>query len=136
MLKSRWIVAMCMLLVHGAIKCAQPKTAEARSGTPAVRTTPQQGSAAAVRRLLAEVAAGKPDYDLLAPALATRLREQLSKLQQDLLGLGELESITFLSVSTEDGADIYSVKLTNGLLRFRIRLDSRGRVELADAYQG
>jgi hypothetical protein len=118
MQKFRWIVLLSLLLAHGVSESAQP------------------GGEAAVRRLLAEVAAGKPDYDQLAPALAEMLRQQLPKLQQDLLALGKLESVTFLSVSPDDGADIYSVKLTNGLLKFRIRLDARGKVEVADAYMG
>jgi hypothetical protein len=138
MFKARWIVALSLLLTHGVCESAQPDTSEARSGaaSPALRTKPQPGGEAAVRRLLAEVAAGKPRYDLLAPALAEMLRQRLPQLRQDLLALGKLESVTFLSVSPDDGADIYSVKLSNGLLKFRIRLDARGKVEMADAYAG
>jgi hypothetical protein len=136
MQKPRRIVFLSLLLAHGVSESAQPGVSETRPGaaSPAVRTRPQPGGEAAVRRLLAEVATGKPDYDQLVPALAEMLRQQLPKLQQDLLALGKLESVTFLSVSPDDGADIYSVKLTNGLLKFRIRLDARGKVEVADAH--
>ncbi len=137
MLKSRPIIFLSLLLAHGVSEAAQPGTSEAKpaAASPAARTKPQPGGEAAVRRLLAEVAAGKPNYDLLAPALAERMRQLLPQLQQDLLALGKLESVTFLSASVDDGADVYSVKLTNGLLNFRIRLDARGKVEVADAYR-
>lgn len=138
MLKSRWILFLPLLLNAGGSESAQPGVAEARPAVPAAaaRTTPQKGGEAAVRRLLAEVAAGKPNYDLLAPPLAESLRQQLPRLRQDLLALGQLESVAFREVSPEDGADIYSVKLANGMLRFRIRLDARGRVDVADAHMG
>jgi hypothetical protein len=138
MLRSRSIFFLSLLLAHGVGASAQADAAEASTAAtvPAARTKPQPGSEAAVRRLLAEVAAGKPNYGLLAPTLAEMLRQQLPKLQQDLLALGKLESVTFLYVSPDDGADIYSVRLSNGLLRFRIRLDHSGKVEVADAVMG
>lgn len=138
MARSRWIVVLSLLLAHGVSESAQPGTAEVKpaAAAAAVRTRPQPGSEAAVRRLFAEVAQGKLDFDQLTPALAEAVRPQLPQLRQDLLALGQLESVTFLHVSADDGADIYSIKLTNGLLKFRIRLDARGRVEVASVYQG
>jgi len=135
---SRSIVFLSLLLTHGVSEAAQPGSPEARPAvaSPVARTTPQPGSEAAVRRLFAEVALGKLNYDQLTPALAEAVRPQLPKMQQDLLALGQLESVTFLYVSPDDGADIYSVKLSNGLLRFRIRLDAKGKVEVASAYMG
>src|ERR1041384_1073035 len=111
MLKSRWMAVLALLLAHGLCESAQP----------AARTQPQPGSEAAVRRLLAEVAQGKVNFDLIAPALAEAVRPQLPQMQQDLLALGQVESVTFLHVNPDDGADIYSVKLTNGPLRVRMR---------------
>lgn len=137
-MKSGWILVLPLLLNSGGSESAQPGVPATRPAVPAAvaRTTPQKGGEAAVRRLLAEVAAGKPDYDLLAPPLAETLRQQLPRLRQDLLALGQLESVTFLYVNPEDGTDIYNVRLANGVLKFRIRLDARGRVEVADAHMG
>jgi len=133
MLKSGRIAFLSLLLAHAVDASAQRTSPEVKSAAPSsvTRTMPQPDSAAAMRRLLAEVASGKPNYDLLAPAMAATLRERLPTYQQELLALGLVKSVTF-ALATPDGADIFDVRLANGSLKCMIRLDPQGKVLVAD----
>ena len=70
---------------------------------------PAAGSEAAVRRMIDELIAGKPNYDLMSAGLATATRQQLTGIQSMFAGFGALQSITFKGVGP-GGADIYQVK--------------------------
>lgn len=127
MLKSRWRASVLSLVVAIPLLAQQPPAPPA----PTVHAAPQPGTEAALRRLLAEVSSGAPNYDLLVPAMATMLRQQLPQLQKDLLALGQLQSITFAKARMQ-GADLFDVKLANGALNCMIGLDAAGKVAVAD----
>jgi hypothetical protein len=68
--------------------------------------TPAPGSEAAVRRMIAELQAGEPNYDLMSPGLADATRQQLTGIQSMLNGMGPLQSVIFKGVGP-GGADIF-----------------------------
>lgn len=93
--------------------------------------TAAPGSEAALRRLIEETRAGKPDYERMSPGLAAATRQQLPQLQSRLESLGALQSISFKGVGP-GGADIYQVKFEKGGLEYRIWLGTEGRIESAN----
>jgi hypothetical protein len=92
---------------------------------------PAAGSEAAVRRMIGELIAGKPNYDLMSAGLATATRQQLTGIQSTFAGFGALQSITFHGVGP-GGADIYQVKFENGSIDYRVWLTPDGKVESAN----
>ena len=92
--------------------------------------TPAPGSEAALRRMINEIRAGKPDYDQMSPGLANVTRQQLPQLQQSIAGLGALETVTFKAVGPA-GPDIYQVKFEKGTLEYRIWMAPDGKVDSA-----
>jgi hypothetical protein len=92
--------------------------------------TAAPGSEAAVRKLLEDLRAGKPDYDSMSAALAAATRQQLSQLQPMIAQLGAIQSVTFKGVG-QAFADIYEVKFEKGSLDSRIWLAPDGKVESA-----
>jgi beta-lactamase regulating signal transducer with metallopeptidase domain len=88
------------------------------------------GTEAAVRELSASMAAGKPDYAAMSPALAAATRAQLPKLQAYLAPLGPIEEVRFLGVSPQ-GADVYDVRHANGITRWTLALGSDGKISTA-----
>lgn len=97
---------------------------EARLFEP--RSTPLPGSEAAVRRMIAELVKGEPNYELLSPGMQQVTRAQLPQLQQMLQSMGELQSVTFTEVGPQ-GGDGFDLKFANGVLNFVIALDEQGR---------
>jgi CubicO group peptidase (beta-lactamase class C family) len=93
--------------------------------------TAAPGSEAALRKMIEEVRAGKPDYDRMSPGLAAATRQQLPQLQSHLESLGALQAISFKGVGP-GGADIYQVKFEKGGLEYRIWLGTEGRIESAN----
>jgi hypothetical protein len=85
------------------------------------------GSDKVVRRVLEELRAGKPNYDLMTTAFAGVVRQSLTQFQGTMTQLGALQSLTFKGVGPQ-GADIFEVKFDNGLWECRISLDSDGKV--------
>jgi len=85
------------------------------------------GSEAAVRRMIGELQAGKPDYDLMSPNLANATRQQLTGIQSMINGLGALQSVTFKGVGP-GGADIYTARFEKGSLDYRVWLTPDGKV--------
>jgi CubicO group peptidase (beta-lactamase class C family) len=92
---------------------------------------PAAGSEAAVRRMVDELIAGKPNYDLMSPGLANATRQQLTGIQSMFVGFGVLQSITFKGVGP-GGADIYQVKFEKGSIDYRIWLAPDGKVDSAN----
>jgi CubicO group peptidase (beta-lactamase class C family) len=93
--------------------------------------TPMPGSEAALRRMIEELRAGKPDYKRMGPELAAATRESLKDIQAMVKGMGAVQSVTFKSVG-RGGADVYEVKFDHGLLEWRISLGADGKVESAN----
>jgi CubicO group peptidase (beta-lactamase class C family) len=92
---------------------------------------PDKGSEAAVRRMIGELIAGKPDYDLMSPGLANATRQQLTGIQSMFAGFGALQSITFKGVGP-GGADIYQVKFEKASIDYRLWLMPDGKVDSAN----
>jgi len=90
--------------------------------------TPAAGGEAVVRRLIDEVRAGKPNYDLLTSRYAEIMRQQLSDYQSSLSPLGALQSVSFKGVGP-GGADIYTCKFEKGSVEYRIWLDPAGKLD-------
>lgn len=103
----------------------------ARAGEAAVtRKNPAAapGSEAALRRVLAELRAGKPDYARMGEGLARTTRDQAPRIQAMLEGLGDLQVLEFTGVGPA-GADIYQAVFANGKLEARLILDTGGKLE-------
>lgn len=90
------------------------------------RTTRHPESEAALRRLVAGVAQGNPDYGRMGEQLAAAVRAQMAGMQPMLQAKGAIQSVTFLSVDM-GGSDNYEVRFSDGSgLRFSIRMDDAG----------
>ena len=89
--------------------------------------TATPGSEAALRRLIAAIESGKPNYDEMTPELADVTRQQLPKLQAAVSGFGAVQSIEFRGVGNQ-GWDLYDVKQERGSLQWRIALNSSGKI--------
>lgn len=96
--------------------------------------TPAPGGEAAVRRIVGELRAGKPNYDLMSAGLADATRRQLPGLQSMIAGMGSLQSVSFQGVGP-GGADIYQLKFEKGSLEYRISMAADGKVEGANLRQ-
>jgi hypothetical protein len=97
---------------------------EARLFEP--RSTANPLSEAAVRRMIAELQRGEPNYDLLTPAMQDVTRAQLAGLQQLFQPLGAIESVTFVEVGPQ-GGDVFDVTFANGAVRWNISLTPDGK---------
>ncbi|MGA3236103.1 MAG: serine hydrolase [Bryobacteraceae bacterium] len=97
--------------------------------------TAAPGSDAALRRMVEELAQGKPNYDLMSPGLADATRQQLPQLQSMITKLGSMQSIAFKGVGPA-GPDIYSIQFEKGALEYRIWLGLDGKVESAGVRPG
>ncbi|HEY0929651.1 MAG TPA: serine hydrolase domain-containing protein [Gemmatimonas sp.] len=86
-------------------------------------------SEAAVRRIIEELRRGMPEYDRLSPAMAQQTRRQITEHQATILGLGALQSLTFMRVGAA-GPDMYRAVFAKGTLEFRIWLNLDGRVDI------
>jgi hypothetical protein len=89
--------------------------------------TATPGSEAALRTLIAGLAAGRPSYETMSPAFAN---QQLPFLQAAARGFGDLHALAFMSVAP-DGSDIYEAKLANGTYEFRLLMLRDGRIDRA-----
>jgi len=87
------------------------------------------GSEAAVRRLVEELRAGKPDYDLMSTDLARETRRQLAQHEGTMRKLGALRSVTFKGVGPA-GPNIYLATFEKGSLDWRIWMNLDGSVDV------
>ena len=85
-------------------------------------------SEAALRQLIEGAAAGKPNYDQMAPSFAAVIRAQTSELEKILKGLGPLQSLSFTNVQP-DGSDAYDAKFEKATRKFTIRFDVDGKID-------
>jgi CubicO group peptidase (beta-lactamase class C family) len=93
--------------------------------------TAASGSGNALRRLIAGLANGAPNYGEMSPAFAQVTRQELTELQQSLVRLGPVQAISFKGVNPA-GGDIYSVTFERGAREFRILLEPDGRIHAAE----
>jgi bla regulator protein blaR1 len=88
------------------------------------------GSEQALRRLISELAIGKPDYEKMSTELAQATKEQLPAIQGMLTRLGSLVSLKFTGVNAE-GGDTYVAQYDHGSLKWQIGLTSDGKIASA-----
>ncbi|MBC8028409.1 MAG: serine hydrolase [Steroidobacteraceae bacterium] len=105
------------------------ETAE-RTARRIAEQKPLPESEPAARKLLAGLASGRPDYDALGKELAELTRRQLPSMHQDLVKLGELRSLVFVSVGPR-GEDVFNAEFEKGKQRVEVLLDDAGRIDRA-----
>jgi len=112
----------------------RPLPPAAPSSVPAAGTEasapssmPAAGTEAALRRLVAGLASGSPDYDRLSPQFAQIVRRDLPMTHAMFNGMGELRSVTFRGRG-ERGDDIYDLVFANGGVTMSAVLDADGRI--------
>jgi DNA-binding CsgD family transcriptional regulator len=76
-------------------------------------SVPTAGTEAALRRLVAGLASGSPDYDKLSPQFAAVVRRDLPMTHPLFSSMGELKSVTFLGRG-ETGDDVYNLVFAKG----------------------
>jgi len=87
---------------------------------------PAPGSEQALRKLVSDLQAGKPDESMISAN--GYLHEQLANVQEEVKGLGTVQSIEFQRVGPA-GPDIYLVKSDRGSRVVRIWLAPDGKVQ-------
>jgi DNA-binding CsgD family transcriptional regulator len=93
-------------------------------GTPG---KPAAGTEAALRRLVAGLASGSPDYDRLSPQFAEIVRRDLPMIHRMFSAMGELKSMTFRGRGAM-GDDAYDLVFANGAMVMSAALDADGRM--------
>jgi DNA-binding beta-propeller fold protein YncE len=89
---------------------------------------PLPGSEAALRKLIADLQAGKPDQSMLVPCALWQ--QLLPQLQSQASQMGQVKSVTFQAVGPA-GPDIYMVESEKGNWVARIWMSADGKVERA-----
>jgi len=89
---------------------------------------PAPGSEESLRKLIAEVLEGEPDYTRMSPNLAELTRQQLPILQKILVGFGELSSVQFKEVAP-GGAAVYHLTWKQADNDWTIGFASDGKIE-------
>ena len=88
---------------------------------------PTAGTETALRRLVAGLASGSPDYDRLSPRFAEVVRRDLPRTQPLFSSMGELRSVTFRGRGAR-GDDAYDLMFANGEVLMSAALDAEGRM--------
>jgi DNA-binding CsgD family transcriptional regulator len=88
---------------------------------------PSAGTEAALRRLVAGLASGSPDYDKLSPRFAEVVRGDLPMTHPMFSSMGELKSVTFRGRGAR-GDDVYDLVFAKGGVRMSAALDPEGRM--------
>ncbi|MEA3068156.1 MAG: hypothetical protein QOK41_1563, partial [Sphingomonadales bacterium] len=89
--------------------------------------SPTAGTEAALRRLVAGLASGSPDYDKLSPQFAEVVRRDLPMTHPLFSSMGELKSVTFRGRGAR-GDDVYNLVFANGGVTMSAVLDAEGRM--------
>jgi hypothetical protein len=92
--------------------------------------SPSYGSEPALRRMIAGLRSGQPNYEEMDAPLAEATRQQLPLLHEDLREAGSVQSISFVGVGN-GGVDVYGVQHERQMLYWRIGLDSHGTISTA-----
>jgi CubicO group peptidase (beta-lactamase class C family) len=91
---------------------------------------PAAESEPALRRLLEELIAGKPDYDRMTPAIATAVSSVVTLDQQLLSPLGPVISMSFKRMAP-NGVDTFHIVFQNGEADFEISVNEAGKIQHA-----
>jgi len=90
-------------------------------------SAPTPGTEAALRRLVAGLASGSPDYNSLSPQFAEVVRRDLPMTHPMFKSMGELKSVTFRERGPR-GDDAYNLVFANGEVLMSAALDPQGRM--------
>src|SRR5947209_3351143 len=93
--------------------------------TPA--SAPNPGTEAVLRRLVAGLASGSPDYNKLSPQFAEVVRQDLPMTHPMFNSMGELKSVTFRGRGAMDD-DVYDLVFAKGEVIMSAKLDADGRM--------
>lgn len=93
----------------------------------ALRDKAQPGSETALRKLIADLAAGRPDYAAMDSDIAAATRRMQAGMQADLTRLGAIKSVTFRGVGVV-GGDEFDVQFANGAAVWMIYRLEDGRL--------
>lgn len=130
-----------LLLALSACKAAVPQPREPSGAAPQAQAAPVAGtplapalpaspsarpSEVALRKHLASLLRGEPNYEDMLPELAAAIRGQPGA-RDAAARLGPVESVLFKGVGAR-GADIYEVTTTQGLSEWRIMLAPDAKV--------
>lgn len=89
---------------------------------------PLPGSEATLRKLIADLTAGTPDYARMSPELAAATRASLASMQKELTGFGPLSALVLERVNP-DGAAIYHVTWKQAAGEAGILLGPNGTID-------
>jgi DNA-binding CsgD family transcriptional regulator len=106
---------------------ASPSASGSSAPSAAPSAVPNAGTEAALRRLVAGLASGSPEYDKLSPQFAEVVRRDLPMTHPMFKSLGELKSVTFRGRGIM-GDDAYKLVFANGAVLMSANLDSKGRM--------
>jgi len=88
---------------------------------------PSAGTEAVLRKLVAGLASGSPDYENLSPQFAEVVRRDLPMTHPMFSSLGELKSVTFRGRGAL-GDDVYDLLFAKGRVMMSAMLDTDGRM--------
>ena len=80
-----------------------------------------------MRRFVAGLASGAPDYSKLSPQFAEIVRRDLPMTHRLFSGMGELKSVTFRGRGA-NGDDVYNLMFAHGGATMSAVLDADGRM--------
>lgn len=106
---------------------ASPSARVSSAPPAATSSVPTAGTEAALRRLVAGLTSGSPDYDKLSPRFAEVVRKDLPMTHPMFKSLGELKSVTFRGRGML-GDDGYDLVFANGKVLMSVALDAEGRM--------
>jgi CubicO group peptidase (beta-lactamase class C family) len=89
--------------------------------------TPAPGTESELRRHIAEIQAGTPEYARMSPEVAEAVRARLTSGHFQLKPLGAVRSVQFESVSPA-GVDVYEVRFEHGTAQWWIKLGPDGKI--------
>jgi hypothetical protein len=89
---------------------------------------PTAGTENALRRLVAGLASGSPNYDKLSPQFAELVRRDLPRTHSLFSSMGELKSVTYRERGAL-GDDVYDLIFEKGSVRMSATLDGNGRMK-------
>src|SRR5947209_248955 len=90
-------------------------------------SVPTAGTEAVLRKLVAGLASGSPDYDKLSPPFAQVVRRDLPMTHPLFSSMGELKSVSFLGRG-QMGDDFYNLAFAKGGVIMSASLDADGRM--------
>jgi DNA-binding CsgD family transcriptional regulator len=112
----------------GAIQGQAIPLASIQSAAPAaLASVPNAGTEAALRRLVAGLASGSPDFSRLSPQFADIVRRDLPMTHPMFSSFGELKSVTFRERGPM-GDDTYNLVFAKGTVIMSAVLDANGRM--------